>query len=144
MVDWKAVAMSLVRAEGQFYTDVAELALDRKLDRQNWPRLLGDRLEAVQQTMLSEWRAAGVTYPMTLYGTVGETSAMLWTLALVAAPGRTLRFTGTLFLIGGLYGVSQAFSRRRAAAPAGEPQPQTPPLRPFEEQQGGPYRSAGW
>lgn len=143
MVDWKGVGTALMRAEGQWFTDIAELALDRKLDWDHGSALVAERAEAVQHTMLEEWRAAGVTYPLTLYGAIAESAGALFLLGMVMAPGRTLRLVGTMSVVGGLYGASQAFQRRRAAGPAEElQQPPQQPLRPFGEQ-GTPYRSSG-
>ena len=139
MVDWNAVGMAVVRAEGRLFTDIAELALDRKLDWETGPGLVAERAEAVQHSMLDEWEAAGVAYPMTLYGMAAEATGALLLLGMAIMPGRTLRMMTTMYIVGGLYGASQAFSHRRIEDRMADPDHSTPrqPLRPFGEQQGG-------
>lgn len=140
MTDWKAVAMAVARAQGRFWSDLVELAFDRKTAWDQAPRVLGERIEASQQMMLADWRAAGVAMPMTLYGTVAVASTALWMLALMKAPGPTLRTTCGLGLVGAAYGMTSVLTRRSERGPV---QPMTEPVT-MPEEGGSPFRSADW
>lgn len=140
MTDWKAVALAVARLEGRVWTDFAELALDRRWTWDALPAEIARRGEAAQQAMVNEWRAAGVATPLMLFGAMSAASTALWTLALMKAPGRTLRMTGALCLLGALYGASNVLAQRRQA---GQAPPATEPAA-MPEHEAGPYRAAEW
>ncbi len=126
MVNWNAVVMAMMRAEGQWWTSFTEAMLRRDLTWSEMPPLLSAEAEQLIAAMLDEWRTAGVEQPIALYATVESVSAAVYVVALMRAPGPTLKVTAIGSVLGLAYGLRNALARRQERGPRIVSEPPSP------------------